>query len=361
MVGFTDKFKSLVSQAQQKVTDIQDSEKFKDLIGQVQEGVSLAQTKIEEIKANAERERLEAIKSAEKQKLDIASTQASEHKYQQAVILLEKVPNSSEFYTEAQQRILEYVQASHEYVMQQSALMIEQDFYDDAITLLKKIPDSSNIYDEAQRKIVKCISNLHECAINQSSLMIEQGLYNEAILSLEAITKRTNSSQVIQEKIAEYVSEFELSIKNHKNIIPLHHRGRIVAAAFIDQTLHLVDSIERKQFIGNQFSMTQADGEFLIVRLIIRNDGKKTRTISASAMKIIDSQEREYRSSTSGGTALVMSGDKNAEFSLSEIHPDLPKTITIVFDLPVGKNDLNLKISSGGLGGSAILPLSLAI
>ena len=107
--------------------------------------------------------------------------------------------------------------------------------------------------------------------------------------------------------------------------------------------------------------MTHADGEFLIVRLIICNDGKKSRTISASGMKILDSQEREYRSSTSGGTALVMSGDKNAEFSLSEIHPDLPKTITIVFDLPVGKNDLNLKVSSGGLGGSAILPLSLAI
>ncbi len=62
-----------------------------------------------------------------------------------------------------------------------------------------------------------------------------------------------------------------------------------------------------------------------------------------------------------GRQTLQMKGDQTVEFLASEIQPGLQKTITIVFDVPVGANSLSLKVPSNGWGGSAILPLSLAV
>ena len=197
--------------------------------------------------------------------------------------------------------------------------------------------------------------------------MADQGLYNEAIKSLEEASKylKTNSEeaalyQQAQKKISEYVNTFETLIKKHKNLIPILNNERIVAAAFVDQTVHCVKEIECTPFIYNYLGNTGADGEFLIIRLLVRNDGKKSRRISASVMTIIDSQEREYSVSDKGQAALTMNGDQTVEFLVSEIQPGLQKIITIIFDVPPGVNNLSLKIP-GGWGGGTILPLSLAI
>lgn len=306
MVGFADQFKSLVNQAQQKITEIQSNEQLKGLVGQVQEKVSeysdLAQTRLEEYKANSEKQRLET-----------AATHASNHKYQKAINTLKAIPASSELYEEAQQKIVEYVNASAEYVIQ------------------------------------------------QATQMTEQGLYNEAIASLKAIPEEAASYLEAQKKISEYVNAFESLIKKHRNLTPILYSGRIIAAAFVDQTIHSIGRIERSRLIYNSLGNTYADGEFLIIRLIVRNDSKKARTISASMMNIIDSQEREYSVSNKGTTALQMNGDQTVEFLASEIQPGLQKTITIVFDVPAGANNLSLKVPSSGWGGSAILPLSLAV
>ncbi|MEG4093290.1 hypothetical protein [Microcoleus sp. Pol12B4] len=69
MVGFGDKFKSIVNQAQQKVTDIQNSEQMKGIVGQLKEKVTeyseLAQTKLEEYE--------EYIAKSETQKIESGS------------------------------------------------------------------------------------------------------------------------------------------------------------------------------------------------------------------------------------------------------------------------------------------------
>lgn len=306
MAGFSEKFKSFINQAQQKVTEIQSNEQLKDIVGQVRDKVSeysdLAQTKLEEYKANSEKQRLEA-----------ASTCASNHQYQKAVNTLKAIPASSEFYGEAQQKITEYVNASVEYTVYQAEQIAEQGLYNKAIALLRTIPE-------------------------------------EAILHAKA-----------QERISEYVNILEALIKKHKNLIPILYGEKIIAAALVDQTVHLIDRIEKRSSIYSSLGSTYADGEFLIVRLVVQNNSKRARTISTSMMNILDSQDREYSASSKGATALQMNGDKTVEFLASEIQPGLQKTITIVFDLPAGGSELRLKVPSGGWGGSAILPLSLAV
>jgi tetratricopeptide (TPR) repeat protein len=480
MVGFGDKFKSIVNQAQQKVTDIQNSEQMKGIVGQIKEKVTeysdIAQTKLEEyeqyvvksekqriessdlaqIKAeedqnNSEKQGLESAALAqikteeyrrnseqmkaivgqikekfteysdivqkkleenraksEKQIIESAAADASNYRYQKAINTLKAIPTSSELYEDAQKKISEYVNASYEYLLQQAAQMTnkglyhqaintlkaipnsselyedaqkkiyeyileksekraEQGFYDKAINNLKKIPSSSDLYEEAQQRISEYLNASYEYILQQSVQMVDQGLYNEAIKSLEEAIESLGKSpeeaalyQQAQKKICEYVNTFETLIKKHKNLIPILNNERIVAAAFVDQTVHYVKEIECTPFIYNYLGNTDADGEFLIIRLIVRNEGKKARTISASMMTIIDSKEREYSVSSKGQTALTMNGDQTVEFLVSEIQPGLQKIITIIFDLVPGVNNLSLKIP-GSWGGVTILPLSLAI
>ncbi|MEG4090164.1 DUF4352 domain-containing protein [Microcoleus sp. Pol12B4] len=351
----------------------------------------------------------EDIAKSEKQRIESAADDASNYRYQKAINTLKAIPSSSDLYEDAQQKISEYVYASYKYLLQQAAQMTDKGLYHEAINTLNTIPTSCDLYEEAQQKIYeyilpqsqkiaeegfygKAINNLNKIAsssdlyeeaqqkiseyvnasyedvLQQSVQMADQGLYNEAIKSLEEAIKslKTNSEeaalyQQAQNKISEYVNTFETLIKKHKNLIPILNNERIVAAAFVDQTVHCVKEVERTPWIYNYLGNTDADGEFIIIRIIVRNDGKKSRTISASVMTIIDSQECEYSVSEKGKNALQMNGDQTVEFWFSEIQPGLQKVITIVFDVPPGVNNLSLKIPGSGWGGGAILPLSLAL
>lgn len=141
------------------------------------------------------------------------------------------------------------------------------------------------------------------------------------------------------------------------NIVTVDYGNKKVKAALVDETLHLVERIEHRHSIGDEFTKQTADGEFLIVRLLVRNDSKKTRTIGASQMSVINAAGQEFQTSSEGGTALVMSGDKSAEFLMTQVQPGLEKRIAVVFDVPPGSKNLQLKVPSGGFGEGAVLPL----
>lgn len=287
------------------------------MVGQVQEKIpeysELAQTKLEEQYVAREKQKEEQRIAREKQKFEAAAAHASKREYQEAVNFLNAIPSSSEAYEEAQQKIADYINTSTEYVLEQAVQTVHQGLYNEAIAALKTIPESANSYQKAQ------------------------------------------------EKISEYENNLESLIEKHKNLIPMLNGDRIVAAAFVDQTVHLVSQMERKRSIYNSLGSTYADGEFLVLQLIVRNDGKKARTISASMITIVDSTGCEFSVTSNGMTALQMNGDQTVEFLVTEIQPSLEKFITIVFDVPPGANDLSLKVPSGGWGSSATLPLSLAI
>jgi hypothetical protein len=78
-------------------------------------------------------------------------------------------------------------------------------------------------------------------------------------------------------------------------------------------------------------------------------------------MTLIDSEEREFRVSSEGNTALLGNGDQTVECWMSELQPGLSKTVKIVFDVPPGASDFSLKVMSGGWGGTTILPLAMAV
>ena len=211
-----------------------------------------------------------------------------------------------------------------------------------------------------------------ESAINQAT----KGNFSKALETLRQIPNGTEAYFQAQSKISEYEQviknqileqqriekEKEELIAKSKNLVALTHNGKRVAAALVDKTIHIVDSVTRKITISAVFGETTfADGEFVIINLVVRNEDKKSRNISASMMTLIDSEGREFQTSSTAMTALTMSGEQKAELWSTQIQPGLDKDITIVFDIPPTAQDLKLKVPSGLFGQPAILPLSLAL
>lgn len=118
-------------------------------------------------------------------------------------------------------------------------------------------------------------------------------------------------------------------------------------AGVVDQVIYAVERIDKAPSIGSEFSMTQADGTFAVVRVICINTDKKTHHITTSIMKLLDAQGREYDASDKGGSALLMTGDSTADLGMSEVQPDTPKRFSLVYDVPPTASGFKIKIPSG--------------
>lgn len=121
----------------------------------------------------------------------------------------------------------------------------------------------------------------------------------------------------------------------------------------VDDTLYGVYSTRLTSTIGGtEFTEpTRAAGRFVVIEMLVRNESKKAREISLSSSTLIDAQGNSYSTSSEGETALMMSGDKEAEFLLSELQPGLQKFLKITFDVPAGKKKFTLKIPHSVFGG----------
>lgn len=125
----------------------------------------------------------------------------------------------------------------------------------------------------------------------------------------------------------------------------------------------VTDVIEKRK-IGNDEYGKRAQGRFVIVRTVVANEQNDAIHFSSATTKLVDSNNREYSTSTPGETAWVMfykdSSDDNA--LLSSINPGNKGYYVLIFDVPpsVPLDDLKLKVSAGFTGGYMILPFNFA-
>ncbi len=290
--------------------------------------------------------------------------QAVEHvtknNFAKAISSLKQIAPTSENYQEAQQKITDYQNAFGDYLFQQAQEMASQSRFDKALESLKLIPEGTQAYQQVREKIAEYEELLKQQALERENLIKQQDLEREKAekarqeqLAIER-EKIEQQQRMVQKEKEELISKFQ-------NLISVTYKKKLVAAVLLDKTLYLVDSVKRTRAIPALGSNTYADGEFLIITLVVRNEDKKSRTISVSEMTLVDSEEREFSTSSEGGTALSLSGVERAEFLLTEIQPGLEKRISIVFDIPPNAKDLKLKVYSGLFGKPTLLPLSLAL
>lgn len=138
--------------------------------------------------------------------------------------------------------------------------------------------------------------------------------------------------------------------------------GTKMTVALVDSKFYSIISVQRKSSIASSFSSTKADGVFIIIKLVVQNASKEGGTVATTLMKLIDSAGREFDTSSSGTTALVMSGDDTAELFMGEINPGITKQFTLIFDVPENAKDFKLKIPAATFssGKEALLPVPKA-
>lgn len=119
----------------------------------------------------------------------------------------------------------------------------------------------------------------------------------------------------------------------------------------VDDIGFAISGVSRTKTIGNSFSQKQAQGEFIVIDVVLTSHQKEAASIHNTMFKLIDSSGREYDYSTEGTLAAGISNS----FNLKKVNPGITTGGRIVFDVPAGMTDFKLQVRSGSSKG--LLPL----
>jgi hypothetical protein len=106
-------------------------------------------------------------------------------------------------------------------------------------------------------------------------------------------------------------------------IVPIPASARSVT---IGGLTYSMGNVSRASTYGPEFMNEKASGEFIIVRLTVKNVGKDPATISGSDFRL-------ERGDTKYDSASVTISDKDG-FFLTKLNPGTSRTGIIVFDVP---------------------------
>ena len=126
----------------------------------------------------------------------------------------------------------------------------------------------------------------------------------------------------------------------------------------LEGTQYTVESAKKGPSVGGEFLKEEANGVYVIVELTIENKKDETKTFSDEAAKVIGGNGKTYSTDSDGTIAAIGSGEDTLIFA--DMQPDVPKTGTLVYDVPVGKaKGSMLEVSDLFGGGEAYIDLGL--
>lgn len=125
----------------------------------------------------------------------------------------------------------------------------------------------------------------------------------------------------------------------------------------LEGTRYTVESAKSAPSVGDSFMQENADGVFVIVELTIENTKDESKLFSDSAAQFVASDGTSY--GTDSDATVVAMGDSEPLW-LAEMHPDLPTTGSLTFDVPPSKLKGGLlEVSDLFGGGEAYIKLGL--
>lgn len=159
-------------------------------------------------------------------------------------------------------------------------------------------------------------------------------------------TTSNSSSQVTSSKETVQTSASE-ETKNteEKTTTKAEHKiGEIVKVGDVE---YVVNSKSLSQNVGGEFGKN-ANGIYLILNVTVKNNGKKSITVTDDFFKLLKGDTEYSTDSTAGIYA-----NKEAKFFLSELNPENSITGNVVFDVNTETADasgLQLQVQTGAFG-----------
>ncbi|GAB2662593.1 DUF4352 domain-containing protein [Prescottella soli] len=100
----------------------------------------------------------------------------------------------------------------------------------------------------------------------------------------------------------------------------------------------------------NEYLTEKAQGQFVLVRMTVRNIGDRAQSFTTSAQKLVDAQDRQY----SVDSMATITLDQGVAFE--QVNPGNSVEATIVFDVPPGTVPAVLEVHDSVFsGGESIL------
>ncbi|WFR72424.1 DUF4352 domain-containing protein [Prescottella defluvii] len=100
----------------------------------------------------------------------------------------------------------------------------------------------------------------------------------------------------------------------------------------------------------NEYLAQKAQGQFVLVRMTVRNIGDRAQSFTTSAQKLVDAQNRQY----SVDSMATITLDQGVAYE--QINPGNSVEATIVFDVPPGTVPAVLEVHDSVFsGGESVL------
>lgn len=135
--------------------------------------------------------------------------------------------------------------------------------------------------------------------------------------------------------------------------------GKIKGIVRSNVGIAVVDVKKAKILGDNPYAQAHAQGQFIIVKVVVTNNQKDAVTLDSNSFKIIDDKNREFSHSVEADTALAVSNGSRETLFLKKINPGITTTGYIVFDVPLDISGAKLQVRGGMTGDKGILPLEV--
>ena len=105
--------------------------------------------------------------------------------------------------------------------------------------------------------------------------------------------------------------------------------------------------------IGDEYLNQQAQGQFVLITVTVKNIGDKPQTMFDSNQKLTDDQGRSF--SPDSAAAIYL---KNNDIWMKEINPGNTLTGTLVYDMPAGAKATKLELHDSMFSGGTTVSLT---
>lgn len=103
----------------------------------------------------------------------------------------------------------------------------------------------------------------------------------------------------------------------------------------LEGTRYTVKSAKTAKTVGGEFFQEKANGVYVIVSLTIENTKDESKVFWDEAAKFVAKDDTSY--TTDSDATIAGTADGEEALFLTEMHPDLPVSGRLIFDVPQGK------------------------
>lgn len=125
--------------------------------------------------------------------------------------------------------------------------------------------------------------------------------------------------------------------------------GETFAGTMVDGTDYAIVSTRVTKTIGENTewdTATQAQGRFIILRVLVKNETNESRDVSVWLSKLVSDSGDSYETSSDGEYALEHTGDNEAGSLTTQVNPHLFRYVKVVYDVAPGGHHYTLQIPS---------------